>query len=135
LGWCRWVPAIALGLATGCSEDPEPPLADAEIYVRSHCEVVCARWDECAPVPEHFETCDVEECVEFRLREPRDPCLGPTVELFRCYAERETCEEYFDMTVPSGPGTVCGEFVMLALECLQEHEDEIEANAMQDTGE
>jgi hypothetical protein len=101
------------------------------VYVRSHCEDICARWDECAPVPEEYGTCDVDECVAFRLDPPVDPCLGPRVELARCYAERESCEEYFGMGIPAGPGTVCHEFAALALACLQEHEDEIASNATQ----
>ncbi len=73
----------------------------------------------------------MEECVALRLGPPLDPCLGPLVELSRCYAERETCEDYFDLVVPGAPGTICYEFVQLALECVVEHEDEIDANATQ----
>jgi hypothetical protein len=124
-------PAIAVCFSAGCRDDRNDRLADAEVYVRSHCEDICARRDECAPVPEYFETCDVEECVAFRLDPPIDPCLGPRVELARCYAERESCADYFDMTIPTGPGTVCEELVNLAVECLEEHADEIAANATQ----
>jgi hypothetical protein len=103
----------------------------AEVYVRGHCEDMCERWEECAPVPESFGTCDVDECVDFRLQTPLDPCLAPKVEIFRCYVERETYDEYFGGGVPGAPGTVCYEFVTLALDRLEEHADEIASNATQ----
>lgn len=113
-----WMPC------TACS--PEPLAhegADAEVYIRALCEDACSRWEDCAPLPSGFDDCSVEECID-RLSDELDrPCFEPKLEYSRCRVERESCEEYFAMTIQTGPETACYDVLVVSQTCIERHSD------------
>lgn len=95
--------------------------ADADVYVRAQCEDKCAKYEECAPLPDNYEECSVTRCVELYSATFDDPCFAEEDEFFRCLIERESCEEYFDGHIPSLPGSICYEFLVVFGECRLDH--------------
>jgi len=95
--------------------------ADADVYVGTYCENRCAKYDECAPIPEQFGECSVSSCIEELTDEFDDPCFAEWDEFRRCLIERETCDEYFDMNIQTHPGSICHDLFVVFSECRSEH--------------
>lgn len=114
-----------LGSLAGCPpHDPPEQSADAVVYAQAYCQDLCAKFDECSPVPESFDECLVDECVESYLGNEADPCLSFNVESVRCRIERETCEEFFDLHIDTTPNSICYDVVEPLLRCAVEHQDD-----------
>ena len=101
--------------------------ADAEVYARAVCENLCAKYDECSPIPESFNTCTVPECIDSffeKFEDPDEPCLIEGIELSRCRAERESCDEFFDAHLETSPGSICYDFFVVLVECASAYQDD-----------
>jgi hypothetical protein len=95
--------------------------ADAAVYTHALCEDICAKYDDCAPIPDTFEDCTVESCVEFHSAGFDDPCFAEEDEFFRCRFERLSCDEYFNAGIDAGPGSTCFDFLVVFNECRMHH--------------
>ena len=116
-----WLSSSLCAMSAACAPEPsEQHGADAEVYLRAFCEDVCAKFDECAPLPQSTEECDVNRCVDGY----NEPCLVEKVEWVRCLVERESCEDYFDAYLDTTPNGICFEFVAPTIECAAEHPGE-----------
>lgn len=126
----RFLARCVCAWCTGCA--PDVPVddgdgADAEVYARAVCENLCTKYEECAPVPESFGTCVASECVDMffeKFEDPDEPCFVEEVELKRCWTERESCDEFFDVHLETMPGSVCYDFVAIVVECISAHQDD-----------
>jgi hypothetical protein len=112
--------AAMLGVACG-PEATTQGEAEADVYVLALCEEICAKYEECAPDPERYEECTVPTCVEAFFTDVDDPCFEANAELARCFTERETCDEDFDLVIDTSPDSICYDFVVLAHTCAEQH--------------
>lgn len=94
---------------------------DAEEYVEALCEELCAKYDECSPDPDVFDECAADGCFDAFMAEIDEPCFEERVELKRCWMERESCGEYFDLLLDTRPGSICYELVVSATACVEQN--------------
>ena len=116
--------AVLLG-ACRTTQDASEVFADADVYIEAYCAEFADRTEECAD--EGYMRQDVwtfDECVTDRTQDvDADPCFVEETELFRCFAERLTCQEWTADSISTLPGTPCDEFASDSLMCLGENDD------------
>jgi hypothetical protein len=105
---------------TACSpEISVQGVANAEVYIQSLCEEICSKYEECSPDPEMYGDCTLSHCTEEFLIDLDEPCFAERVELKRCWIERETCDEYFDVFLDTRPGSVCYDLAVVSHACIE----------------
>lgn len=111
--------------AIACSPEIvlDPQEADAEVYVRALCEEKCAKFDECAPVPDHAGECILSRCIESYSSELDRPCFAQEDEWERCRVERESCAEYFSQNINTRPDSPCYALLNVATNCISQYEN------------
>jgi hypothetical protein len=109
----------------GCHQGAEEDLrADGAIYVEAYCTEFVDRDEAC--VAEGFPRqgdWTFDECVADLANDlDVDPCFVEETEIFRCFAERLTCEEWTADSISALPGTPCAEANADWLACADEHD-------------
>jgi len=107
---------VILPLCIACGPELSLDLdLDADHYIRVRCEDACARFDECAPIPEIWGDCSVSDCIESPYTSLDDPCFAHEDEFSRCRIERLSCDERFNVEGDLGtsPGSACFEFLVV----------------------